>query len=166
MSMLAERTELKSPTTYKEWLDCFEIMKHNPACGNGVFEAVTSGCFTGTEVTIGAMQNQIVETVNVILDKSTNQFIKELNESILFCDLSEVDILFRQLKRDIEKSLFFEKMFFLPNTFRNELSEIVKVQMQEFWDDTMDFLYKQSLEVSNSELEDMLFLIKRIHLFK
>ena len=63
MSIVAERTELKAPTTYQEWLDCFEIMKHNPVSGNGVFEAVASGSFTGTEVTKGAMQKQIVETV-------------------------------------------------------------------------------------------------------
>lgn len=166
MSILAERTELKAPTTYQEWLDCFEIMKHNPVSGNGVFEAVASGSFTGTEVTKGAMQKQIVETVNAILDKSAKRFIKELNESISFNDLSQLDVLFRRLKRDIEKSLFFENLFFLPKTFRKELSESVKTQMQKFWDDTVKFLYDQSMEFSNSELEDVLFLINRIHLFK
>ncbi|MCH5191709.1 MAG: hypothetical protein J1F23_06040 [Oscillospiraceae bacterium] len=166
MSIVTERTETKAPTTYQEWLDCFETMKHNPVSGNGVFDAVASGSFTGTEITIGAMQNQVVETVNAILDKSVKRFIKELNESISFNDLSQIDVLFRHLKRDIEKSLFFENLFFLPKTFRTELSQSVKTQMQKFWNDTVKFLYEQSLEFSNSELEDVLFLINRIHLFK
>lgn len=166
MSVATERTELKAPTTYQDWLDCFETMKHNPVSGNGVFEAVAAGSFTGTGATNSAMQKQVVETVNAILDKSAKRFIKELNESISFNELSQVDVLFRRLKRDVENSLFFENLFFLPKTFRKELSESVKTQMQKFWDDTVRFLYEQSLEFSNSELEDVLFLIKRIHLFK
>ena len=166
MSIVEERTEIKAPTTYQEWLDCFEIMKQNPVRGNGVFEAVASGSFIGTEVTNGAMQKQVIETVNAVLDKSVKRFIKELNESIAFNDLLQIDILFRRLKQDIERSLFFENLFFLPKTFRKELSLSVKTQMQKFWDDTVRFLYDQSLEFSNSELEDVLFLIKRIHLFK
>lgn len=166
MSVVAERTEIKAPTTYQEWLDCFETMKHNPVSGSGVFDAVASGSFTGTEVTNGTMQKQVIETVNAILDKSAKRFIKELNESISFNDLSQIDVLFRHLKRDVEKSLFFENLFFLPKTFRVELSQSVKTQMQKFWDDTVRFLVDQSLEFSNSALEDALFLINRIHLFK
>ena len=70
------------------------------------------------------------------------------------------------LVREQERSLFFENLFFLPKNFRKELSESVKTQIQKFWDDTVRFLYEQSLEFSNSELEDVLFLINRIHLFK
>lgn len=165
MSLVAERTEIKAPNTYQEWLDCFELMKSNSADGNGVFDAVVSGSFTGTETTKSALQKQIVETVNAILDKSAKRFIKELNESIAFNDLTQIDLLFRRLKKDVHKSLFFENLFFLPKKFREELSDSVKTQMKNFWSDTVKFLYEQSLEFSNSELEDVLFLINRIHLF-
>ncbi len=165
MSLVAERTEIKTPYTYQEWLDCFELMKSNSADSTGVFDAVVSGSFAGTETTKSALQKQIVETVNAILDKSAKRFIKELNESIAFNDLTQVDLLFRRLKKDVHKSLFFENLFFLPKKFREELSDSVKTQMKGFWGDTVKFLYEQSLEFSNSELEDVLFLINRIHLF-
>ena len=165
MSLVAERTEIKAPNTYQEWLDCFELMKSNSADGNGVFDAVVSGSFAGTETTKSALQKQIVETVNAILDKSAKRFIKELNESIAFNDLTQIDLLFRRLKKDVHKSLFFENLFSLPKKFREELSDSVKTQMKNFWNDTVKFLHEQSLEFSNSELEDVLFLINRIHLF-
>ena len=165
MSTATEQTELKAPITYQEWLDCFEAMKHSPVRDHAVFEAVAAGSFAGTEATNVAMQKQVVETVNAILDKSAKRFIKGLNESISFNDLSQIDILFRRLKHDVEKSLFFENLFFLSETFRMELSESVKTQMKKFWDDTVKFLYEQSMEFCNSELEDVLFLINRIHLF-
>lgn len=165
MNIAAEHAGLKAPTTYQEWLECFEIMIHNSAGNNGVFEAVAKGCFVGSEVTNSAMQKQVVETVNAILDKSAKRFIKGLNECILFNDLSQIDTLFRHLKHDVEKSLFFERLLFLPKSFREGLSKSVKAQMQKLWDDTVSFLRNQSLEFANSELEDMLLLIKRIHLF-
>lgn len=68
-------------------------------------------------------------------------------------------------KKDVSKSLFFKKLTFLPESFRLELEESVKEQMSNFWEATTKFLHNQSLEFSNSDLEDLLFLVNRIKLF-
>ena len=166
MKFVAETTAFKAPTTYQEWLDCFELMKNNATTNNEVFDLVAQGTFVGTQVTNVAMQKQVVDTVNALLDKSAKRFIKQLNESIAFNDLSQIDVLFRHLKRNVEKALFFEKLLFLPQAFRKDLSQSVKTQMQKFWDDTVNFLKQQTLQFSNTQLEDGLFLINRIVLFK
>ncbi|MBQ4557107.1 MAG: hypothetical protein IJA60_05625 [Clostridia bacterium] len=165
MSILAERTDVKSPTTYQEWLDCFLMMKGNRTSRDKAFAAASTGTFCGSEATAVALQKQLVETVNAVLDRSAKRFIRDVNECISFNELLQINVLFRRFKNDVNNTLFFENLFFLPQNFRTELSESVKTQMTRFWNDTVGFLHDQSLEFLNSDLEDVLFLIKRIHLF-
>lgn len=165
MSTVLERTKIEAPTTYQDWLNCFELMKNEPASGNEIYDVVVSGSFFGTERTKAAMQRQIVDTVNTVLNNSIKRFVKKLNESIAFNELSELDLLFWRLKKNTHMVLFFNKLNFLPIGFRTELTNSVKKQMSEFWNSTISFLKKQSIEYSNSELEDAIFLIDRIKLF-
>lgn len=165
MDML-EQTDLKAPATYQEWLDCLNILKKPNALNLGIYKALCSGTFSGTEVTIVALQKQIVDAINNILDSSTKRFTRNLNDSITFNELGQIELLFNRLKKDVKLTLFFENLAFLPKEFRNELSNSIKKQMLDFWNDTTLFLYEQSLEYSNSDLEDALFLIKRIKLFE
>lgn len=165
MSITVEKTAVNIPTTYQEWLTCFEIMKSGSVAGNEAFDAASNGSFVGNDLTKNALQRQIVETVNAVLDKSVKRFIRNLNESIAFNELPETVLLFKRLKKDVHKALFFTKLSFLPKDLRQELEKSVKDQMTGFWEDTITFLQNQSLEFSNSDLEDVLFLVKRIRLF-
>ena len=166
MNLTAQRPIVQAPTTYSEGLSCFDRMKNEPAAGNEVFDIVCEGSFAGSDLTRNALQKQIVETVNAVLDRSVKRFIRNLNENIAFNELSQTELLFKRLKKDVHRSLFFTRLSFLPKEFRAELEGSVKDQMCRFWDDTIRFLYDRSLEFSNSELEDLLFLVKRIRLFQ
>lgn len=165
MSNTVEQTSLAAPTTYQEWLECFELMKSGSIVGNEVFDAVRGGIFVGSDLTKDALQRQIVETVNALLDKSVKRFIRNLNDSIAFNELPDTVLLFKRLKKEVNISLFFTELSFLPEGFRHDLEKSVKDQMNGFWNDTVAFLQDQSLEFSNSDLEDILFLVKRIRLF-
>lgn len=165
MSITAEYTAIKAPSTYQDWLVCLDMMKSGSGADTDVFDAVCMGSFVGSDLTKNALQKQIVETVNAFLDKRVKRFIRNLNENIEFNELYQTELLFKRLKQDVSKSLFFTKLSFLPKDFRSELEASVKEQMSSFWEDTIKFLYSQSLEFSNSELEDVLFLIRRIRLF-
>lgn len=165
MSIAVEHTAIKAPSTYQDWLVCFDMMKNGSGADTEVFDAACMGSFVGSDLTKNALQKQIVETVNAFLDKSVKRFIRNLNENIAFNELSQTELLFKRLKKDVAKSLFFTKLSFLPKDFRSDLEDSVKEQMSGFWEDTIKFLYEQSLEFSNSELEDVLFLVKRIRLF-
>lgn len=167
MSNRKEEGKIKAPNTYQEWLHCFDVLKQNAVNVRDMLDAIALGHFTGTDQTCSALQKQVVETVNAILDKSAKRFVKELNDCIVFNDFTEIEIIFRRLKRDVNgKAMFFDKMLFLPRSFRDELGQSVKTQMQMFWDETVTFLQRQSLECSNSELDDAVYLLKRIHLFE
>ena len=164
MKIAAEQPGCKAPATYQEWLSCLEQMKGRN--GREAFAAAAHGSFAGSELTLGALQKQIVETVNALLDQSVKRFLRRLNESIAFNELAQTELLFKRLRKSVHEILFFEELAFLPEAFRASLSEAVKTQMGAFWNKTVRFLEEQSLEFSNSQLEDALFLIRRIRLFE
>lgn len=163
----SEITEISPPVNYQEWLAFFSRIKNERNCEAGVFEALSKGSLEDMTPNIEeAFKNQLVETVNIILDRSAKRFVKEMNESITFNDLCQMDVLFIRLKRDVKRARFFEGLSFLSVDFRGELSASLKKQMSEFWNSTVKFLYEQSVEFSNSQLEDALYTIRRIKLFE
>ena len=112
-----------------------------------------------------ALERQMVDTINVVLNKSVKRFVRDLNECIAFNELAQVDVLFKRLKKDISKTMFFLNLSFLSGEFKDELYTSITNQMTGFWDDTVGFLRQQAMDYSNSDLEDALFLIRRIRLF-
>lgn len=165
MIELQERPVAAAPSTYQDWLDCFERMKEVPLSSNGDFDILARGSFTGTGTMQVALERQMVDTINAVLNKSTKRFIRDLNECIAFNELAQVDLLFKRLKKDIHKTTFFLELSFLTNDFKCELYHSLTDQMIGFWDDTIRFLQQQARDYSNSDLEDALFLIRRIRLF-
>lgn len=165
MIELRERPVADAPSTYQDWLDCFARMKEVPLSGNGDLEVLALGSFAGTSAMQAALERQMVDTINAVLNKSVKRFVRDLNECIAFNELAQVDVLFKRLKRDIHKTTFFLELSFLSSDFKNELYQSITDQMTGFWDDTICFLRQQAMDYSNSDLEDALFLIRRIRLF-
>ena len=154
-----------APSTYQEWLDCFARMRERSLSENVDFEALAFGSFSGTSSMQAALERQMVDTINAVLNKSVKRFVRDLNERIAFHELAQVDVLFKRFKRDINKTIFFLDLPFLSGEFKDELYASITGQMAEFWDDTVGFLRRQAMDHSNSDLEDALFLIRRIRLF-
>lgn len=165
MIELRERPVAATPSTYQDWLDCFERMKKAPLSGNGDFDVLALGSFAGTGTMQAALERQMIDTINTVLNKSMKRFIRDLNECIAFNELAQVDVLFKRLKKDIHTTTFFLELPFLTSDFKNELYQSITDQMTAFWDDTIRFLRQQAMDYSNSDLEDALFLIRRIRLF-
>lgn len=163
---MSDVNRIEAPVMYQDWLFCLGLLRKNVFPASELYSALTAGTFSGSEKMTAALQRQIVDSVNALLNNSAAKFIRNLNESIAFNELYQVDLLFKRLKKDVSVSLFFEKLEFLPQEFRSELSDAVRKQMSELWNETKSFLYEQMLECSSSELEDALFLINRIKLFE
>ena len=156
---------MTAPSTYQEWLTCFDIIKNEANPDGELFEALCAGSFSGSEITAAALQRQIVAAVNGLLDKGVKRFTRRLNECLAFNEISGADMLFKRLKSDVRRAMFFTRLEFLPESFKSELEDSVKTEMSGFWEDTLRFLREQSLEAGDPGLEDALFAIKRISLF-
>ena len=165
MIELEEKSVTAAPTTYQDWLDCFERMKEAPWSANNDFASLSRGSFDGTGAMLVAFQQQLIAAINAALDKSVKRFVRDLNECITFNELYQIDVLFKRLKKDINRTTFFLELSFLSNAFKAELYKSITDQMTGFWEDTVNYLRREALDSSNSDLEDALFLIRRIRLF-
>lgn len=165
MTESRERLVAAAPSTYQDWLDCFARMKEVPLSGNGEFELLALGSFTGAGRMQAALERQMADTIHTVLNKSVKRFVRDLNECIVFNELAQIDVLFKRFKSDVNKTTFFLALPCLSDDFKAELYQSISGQMTDFWEDTICFLQQQSMEYANSDLEDALFLIRRIKLF-
>jgi len=165
MSAVLEREHFTPPTTYEDWLNCFDFLKQSSSVDSGVAMTIAKGSFINRGYIAGQFQQKLVETINEMLNKRTARFMKDLNMLISFNELSDIVPLFFRLRNEVNKCLFFTELIFLDANIKCELEQSVKTQMENFWNDTVMFLQRQALEYYNADLEDSLFLIHRIRLF-
>jgi len=130
-----------------------------------VTKVIAKGSFVNKGYLAVQFQQKLVETVNAMLNNRIARFLRDLNILISFNELSDIVYLFVKLRNEINNCLFFTEFNFLDVNVRHELELSVKTQMTKFWSDTVAFLQKQTLESYNANLEDSVFLIRRIDLF-
>lgn len=153
------------PVSYQQWLDCLAQLREHPQSGSEELERISQENFSTTGTVEAALEQQIVYTVNTVLDKVSKRFICELNQCLAFGELPEMELLFKRFRRNVNRSLFFRNLTFLPDAFRAELFEKVRVQMETFLKKVLQFLHTEAVRSGSQELEDTLFLIRRVRLF-
>ena len=160
-----ESEQLKPPATYEDWLDRFDLLRSGFTVDSRVTAAIAGGSLISSGYISQQFQHKLEETINEMLNNRIARFLKELNMLISLNELSDIVPLFVRLRNEVNKCLFFTGLSFLDEDFRRELEESAKTQMERFWNDTVMFLRGQTLEFHNTDLEDSLFLIRRIDLF-
>ena len=165
MAAVLERELVAPPTTYDEWLSCFDFLKSSPSVNNSVAMTIAKGSFVNRGYIAVQFHQKLADTISEMLNKRIARFLKDLNMLISLNELSDIVPLFVKLRNDVERCLFFKELDFLDKGIKRDLEQSIKTEIGKFWNDTMTFLQKQTLEYSNSDLEDSLFLIRRIRLF-
>ena len=163
--IVPENAPLAPPTTYEEWLCCFDLLKTGASADNGLVAAIGQGTLTTGGYIAAQFHQTLAETINVMLNNRIARFLKDLNMLISFNELLDIVPLFIRLRIEVRKCLFFTGLAFLDRDIKAELERSIREQMAGFWNDTVSFLGRQTIENNNSELEDALFLIHRIELF-
>ena len=165
MDVALDIKQVSPPATYEDWLNCFDLLKLGSSVDGEVVNTIASGSFGGSGYITGQFQQKLAETINVMLNNRIARFLKDLNLLISFNELIDIVPLFIKLRNEVNKCLFFTGLDFLDNGIKSELEESVKSQMGKFWNDTIKFLQEQTMEFYNADLEDSLFLLRRIELF-
>ena len=153
------------PTTYQDWLDCFDYLKLGASADGEIISLIVKGVFYNKGFLESQFKQKLSEAVNDMLNNRICRFVKDLNLAISLNELSNIAQLFIKLRNEFGNCLFFMKLGFINADYKNELAESVKAQTAKFWDDTLLFLREQAMEHQNPDLEDSLFLIRRIALF-
>lgn len=153
------------PATYEDWLNCFDLLRKNSFVDDEVAMTIAKGSFRNRGYIAAQFQQKLAETISEMLNNRITRFLKDLNMLISFNELSDIVPLFVKLRNEVNKCMFFTELSFLEPNIRYELEQSVKIQVENFWNDTIMFLQRQTMEFHNADLEDSLFLIRRINLF-
>jgi hypothetical protein len=160
-----ENERFVPPTTYADWLHCFDLLRASASVDGEVAVAIAKGSLRDGGYIAVRFQQKLAETVNEMLNKRIARFLKDLNRLIAFNELADIVPLFVKLRNEVNTCLFFTGLGFLDAEVKRALEASVKTQTENFWNDTVLFLRRQALEFCNADLEDSLFLIRRIDLF-
>lgn len=153
------------PNDYKSWtelLKTFETVLPDEetikllSCG-------TCPEYSGIKVYLHA---RIEETVNKVIANC----IKELKRNIIrFSEMQEIEgyhVIFMRFAKRIDACMFFVHIDFLEIGFKMEMYNEVCKEVYRFWNDLTDSVKKTVISNNNVKLDEELYMIKRIRLFK
>lgn len=157
-------TNYKIPDTYGDWLTCFESLKKGTRVEYEYFTHIHKGKVPSDLTLQKIFEQQLIDTINVMLNNRIKKFNKELNFLLSFNETLEVVRLFYRLNQSFSDCLFFHELTPLNTSFKVELHQSIETEVKRFWQFTLNQLHKESVQVGNHELEAIVFEVKKIKL--
>ncbi|MBQ7353411.1 MAG: hypothetical protein IJW54_05335 [Clostridia bacterium] len=155
---------VSKPSSYSDWIRAFENIKSYPLSQDSYYELELGRLDTYSSMS-HPFNSMLTDTINVVLNRCIDSFSRELDMCLSFNEIDNIELVFSHLKTNVRRVFFFERLGFLPDSVKNELSEKIKEQMSAFWNTVVNHLTKEAMNNQIGALEDTLFLIKRIKLF-
>ena len=155
----------QAPEYYADWTVWFRTMK----CRNlnrSELELLRLGVCMDLAGSLEYLEKQTAETLEVMLNRCYRLFRKDLTDIEIYNDTGALYTAFQKLAGRFSQCSFFMQMTFLPQEFRTELLDALRKEACSFWEKRITDLRKLCMEEGNSELEDQLYLIRRIRLFR
>lgn len=165
MARINKEEGVKPPETYMEWLECLDMMQCVPPNILELEMMLRGGSFFGSRKVLSSLEQQIINSINVMLTKSVERLSCEVD--VCFEDGSFYRLIhaYKQFKKTIRSAMFFENLDFLPASFRKDLKESIASQMREFDDSFKKNMTNVAIENPGSELESAVTIINYIGLF-
>lgn len=154
---------LTAPASYADWLRWLGVLRVR-ALTNAEQRLLCSGTCGDLAGAVPYLEQQVIETVNIMAARCIRQFRRALNDAALYHDHDAVYGAFLQLADQLRQCTFFLQMQFLPQEFRQSLHSSVKAETGNFWEGSVRMLRQQCLD-GDTALEDVYYMIRRIRLY-
>ena len=148
-----------------EWLACLDNMQCAPPDIQELGLLMREGSFSGSKTVLSSLEQQIIKSINALLTKAVGRLSNAV--SVCFEDGSFYGMIqsYKQFKKTVLSTMFFEDLVFLPASFRKELKESIAAQMREFDESFKRNILNVAIENPGSELESAVTIINYIDLF-
>lgn len=148
-----------------EWLECLDLMQGAPQDILELEMLMRKGSFSGSSKVLSSLEQQIINSINVLLTKAVEHLSSAVN--VCFEDGSFYGMIhsYKQFRKTVLSTMFFEDLIFLPASFRKDLKESITTQMREFDNSFKKDMMNVAIENPGSELESAVTLINYIRLF-
>lgn len=162
---MMEQKNIKIPTCYAEWLDCFRILENRMTDTNDM-ALLRQGSCRDADISIEYLEKQLIRTENAMLKKYIAKFQSDLMQYLNYHDYDGLYRVFEVLAKRMEGCLFFAELDFMSTQFRRSLADSVRETALTFWNNAVGQLSRLCIEQPDILLEDQLFMIRRIRLFR
>lgn len=150
-----------APQNYQQWLDCFELLCKKTVSA-GYIEAFEEGSCPGIDHLTASFQERVQATVNQMLKRSTKLCTRYLNQALEEGDFSELDVLLRRQRRNMNNCRFYRHILFLPGGFQEALDAQVSREIERYWSEVKKYLSQLVEETGSADLYDTIYYIKRL----
>lgn len=155
----------RAPESYADWLEWLRVLRSRELTPEER-ALLKCGCCTDVSGAMPYIEQQVIETVNCMLSRCIRLFRRDLDAAEMYGDWDGFYLAFRKLAGRMERCLFFLQMTFLPREFRQSLYDSVREETGKFWRARLTELRRQCMESSQPALEDQLYMISRLRLFR
>lgn len=153
------------PRSYYEWLKCFDALSSRTV-GADEFSLLMQGECVDADRSIEYLEEQLVRTINAMIQRYIHMFNREIDMYASQGDYDGLYLSFCKLAGKFRHCLFFRSLEFMSTDFREELSRSVESELSAFWQRVIRSLYLQCMEQNDFQMEDQIYMIRRIRLFK
>lgn len=154
-----------SPVRYAQWIECFDIIRERLP-DRSEYELLCSGKCEDSARSVAYLENQLIAAINSMLRQCINRFSRELQMYITFGETENIHIPYVRFSQRIKMCMFFRKLDFMSEQFRNELEASVRSETDRFWKSACRGLYDSCVQQYSPQLEDEMHIIRRIRLFR
>lgn len=155
------RTIVTTPKTYQEWMSCFEFLS-NRIPSDKDLSLICEGKCPGIENVQVQFLERMNETVNNMLNRSTKNCTRLLNDSLENGDLSNIETILRRGYKDIQRCRFYRNVSFIPVEYVEELDTKTVSEIDRYWKLMKKFFCDLVDETNNPDLDDMVYYINRL----
>jgi len=129
-------------------------------------EILRKGVCTDSAATLAYLEQQLIKTVNCVINNDFRRFSKELTLCLSYGEYYGIYIPFTALSKDLAACMFFLELDFMSVEFRSELRDSVKREVLAAWNRAVGQVEKMCAESCDVRFEDQLYMIRRIKLFR
>ena len=154
-----------APERYADWLGVLETLRQRDLTEEEC-ALLACGCCTDLESALPYLEQQLIETVNRMLKNCIRSFRRDAAEAEMYSDTDALLSAFRRFAQKLDRCAFFTELSFLPQGFRSELFDSLKTEAGKYWNCLTANLAREAVENNQPALEDLLYMIRRIRLFR
>lgn len=154
-----------APERYADWLRILETLQQRDLTEDER-ALLARGCCADLESALPYLEQQLIETVNRMLKNCIRSFRRDAAEAEMYSDMDAMLTAFRRFAKKLDRCAFFTELSFLPPGFRAELFDSLKTGAGKYWNGLTANLAREAVENNQPALEDLLYMIRRIRLFR
>ena len=149
------------PETYQQWIDCFQYLQKHPF-DRLMLDTLAEGSYIGQPAE--TYLARLSDTVGAVLTSHCRRFLRQVDEVLADGEPDMAILLASRLRRSLRKCFFYRSLPFLPTDYIQTLDQGFQAQLEFFWKNFLEHLWRCARESMDASLEELDLEMKRVRI--